>query len=121
VNVVLPSVTPLPKAIVKRPVSITVICVVLTAAILLNVATFSLSSIALVGAWFLPYLVLTIILQMVSVAGLWMMKKWGAYTYIGIVTLNQLVLIAAGQWNALNLLVPIIVIFFVVRNISKMT
>jgi hypothetical protein len=53
--------------------------------------------------------------------GLWMMKKWGAFTYTGFAILNQVILLATGLWNILALLLPAIVIFFALKNLSKMT
>jgi hypothetical protein len=53
--------------------------------------------------------------------GLWMMKKWAAYTYTGFVLLNQVVLLVMGVWNVMALLVPAIVIFFALKHVSKMT
>jgi hypothetical protein len=53
--------------------------------------------------------------------GLWMMKKWAAYTYTGFVALNQIVLLAMGVWNVLALLIPAVVIFFALKHVSKMS
>jgi hypothetical protein len=53
--------------------------------------------------------------------GLWMMKKWAAYTYTGLVVINQIVLIVMGVWNILALLIPAVVVFFALKNISKMS
>jgi len=57
----------------------------------------------------------------VCMVGLWMMKKWGAYVYTGFAALNQIVLIAMGVWSILALLIPAIVIFFALKNVSKMS
>ena len=53
--------------------------------------------------------------------GLWMMKKWAAYTYTGLVGINQIVLIAMGVWNIMALAIPAIVIFFALKHSPKMS
>jgi len=50
-----------------------------------------------------------------------MMKKWAAYTYTGFIILDQFLLLAAGRWNILDVLIPAIVIFFALRNLSNMS
>lgn len=52
--------------------------------------------------------------------GLWKMKKWAAYTYIGFVTLNQIVLLEMGVWNIMALVIPIIVIDIALAHVTKM-
>ena len=44
--------------------------------------------------------------------GLWKMKKWAAYTYIGLTAANQIVLLVMGVWSIMALIIPAIVILF---------
>jgi hypothetical protein len=57
----------------------------------------------------------------VCMLGLWMMKKWAVYTYIGLIALNQIFLLAMGLWSAMALLMPAVVIFFALKHVSKMS
>ncbi|MBU3949382.1 MAG: hypothetical protein KJ882_01235 [Proteobacteria bacterium] len=104
----------------KRPASIIIICIIgLIGAIYIVPLIFSPKA-QLVGSWYPPYLGFSIIIGLVCIAGLWMMKKWAAYTYTAFLVLNQIVLLAIGFWSVVALLIPILVIFFVLKDLSKM-
>ena len=75
----------------------------------------------LLGGWYPPYLATSTVVGLVCMIGLWMMKQWAAYTYTGFVVINQVILLAMGVWNVLALLLPAIVAFFALKNVSKMT
>jgi hypothetical protein len=105
----------------KRPTSITVICILGFIGALISVPVVLSPLAQQVGSWYPPYLGLSIVVGFACMIGLWMMKKWAAYTYTGFVALNQVVLLAMGVWNILALVIPAIVIFFALRNVSKMT
>jgi len=53
--------------------------------------------------------------------GLWKMKRWAAWTYTGLVALNQVVFLVMGVWNVLALAVPAVIIFFALRHAPEMT
>lgn len=106
---------------VKRPTSITVICVIGFLGALIAVPLI-LSPIAKqIGPWYPPYLGFASAVGLVCMIGLWMMKKWAAYAYTGFVVLNQIVLITMGAWNVMALILPAIVIFFALKHVSKMS
>ena len=63
-----------------------------------------------VGAWYPPYLAISAVVGLVSMIGLWMMKKWSIITYTTFVVINQVVLITMGVWNVFALIIPGIVI-----------
>ena len=115
--------TPLEEKIEKekRPASITLLCVLgFIGAPLIGFLIFSpLAQQA--GSWFSPYLILSSLVWFGCLVGLWMMRKWAAYTYTGLAVLNQVVLLGIGTWSAATLLVPGIFTFFALKNISKMT
>jgi uncharacterized membrane protein len=48
------------------------------------------------------------------------MKKWAAYTYTGVFALMQILLLVKGVWDVKSL-IPAVVVFFALKNISKMT
>jgi len=105
----------------KRPTSITVICVMGFIGALITVPLIFSPIAQQIGAWYPPYLGFSAVVGLICMVGLWMMKKWAAYTYTGFVALNQVVLLAMGAWNVMALLIPAIVIFFALKNASKMT
>ena len=105
----------------KRPTSITVICIIGFIGVLITVPLIFSSIAQQVGSWYPPYLGFSSVLGLVCMVGLWMMKKWAAYTYTGFCALNQVVLLAMGVWNVLALVIPAVVIFFALKNASKMT
>src|SRR6266545_713255 len=105
----------------KRPISITIICVLGFVGALISFPLVFTPIARQIGAWYPPYLGFSAVVGLACMVGLWMMKKWAAYTYTGFVVLNQFVLFATGLWTIMALLIPAIVIFFALRNVSKMT
>ncbi len=101
----------------KRPTAITVICVIgLVGAALVVPMIFS-SAAKLVGDWYPPYLAFSGAVGLVCMVGLWMMKKWAAYTYTAFVVLNQFVLLAMGVWTIMALVIPAIVVVFALKSL----
>lgn len=105
----------------KRPTSITVICVIGFIGALPSVLLIFSPIAQQVGAWYPPYLGFSVVVGLVCMFGLWMMKKWAAYTYTGFTVFNQVVLLAMGFWNIMTLLMPAVIIFFALKNVSRMT
>ena len=105
----------------KRPVSITVICIIGFIGALITFPMVFSTTAKQVGAWFPPYLLFSALTGLACMTGLWMMKKWAAFTYTGFVVLNQIVSFKMGVWNIMALVLPVIVIFFALKNVSKMT
>jgi len=105
----------------KRPTSITVICVLGFIGAAFSIPLIFSDVARQLGSWYPPFLGLMSALGLACMIGLWKMKKWAAYTYTGMVALNQIVLLATGLWNIFAILLPAIVIFFALRNVSRMT
>ena len=104
-----------------RPASITIICIIGFLGALITVPLIFTVITHQVHTWYPLYLVFSFVVRVVCLVGLWMMKKWAAYTYTGFAILNQFALFPAGRWNILDLLIPAVVIFFALKNLSKMT
>ena len=105
----------------KRPISITVVCGIglFTA---LSTAPLFFTSIPLqIGAWFLPYLVFSTVVSLVCIGGLWMMKKWAAYAYLGFLGLNLTVHFVTEIGSVMSMVGTAIIIFVVWANISRMS
>jgi hypothetical protein len=94
----------------KRPLAITIICIIsfIGAVFIIPVIFSDLAK--QVGSWYPPYLAFSTIVSFACMVGLWQLKKWAAYTYTGLVVLNQIVLQTMGVWNIMSLIIPAIVI-----------
>jgi len=106
----------------KRPISITVICVLM----LIERVPTVLFLIRSVGkqavSWYQLYVVLSAVIVLACLVGLWMMKKWAAYTYTGFAVVNQIVLLVVmGPFTIIAFIIPAIVIFFALKHSTKMT
>ena len=105
----------------RRPTSITVICAIGFIGAIITVPLIFSPIAQQIGAWYPPYLGFSAVVGLICMVGLWMMKKWAAYTYTGFVAVNQIVLLAMGVWSIMALVIPAVVIFFALKNVSKMT
>ena len=104
----------------KRPTAITVICILGFIGAAFTIVLLFTDIAEEVGDWYPPYLTLTSILGFVCMVGLWQMKKWAAYTYTGLVGLNQIVLLAMGVWGFGSIFIPAIVVGIALSNVKKM-
>lgn len=107
----------------KRPISITVICIIMfIVGVIALIWTFSPNTFQINKEYPLYWFSGTsTVIQIVSIAGLWRMKKWAAITYISIQIINQAVFLTFGNWYALQALMPLVVIFFALKHFSRMT
>lgn len=105
----------------KRPTSIAVICVIGFVGALISLPLIFSPLAQQIGSWYPPYMGLASVAGLICMVGLWKMKKWAAYSYTGLVALNQVVLLAMGVWNVIALLIPAVVIYFALKHVSKMS
>ncbi|MDF5709949.1 MAG: hypothetical protein PUP90_20340 [Nostoc sp. S4] len=61
------------------------------------------------------------LISFVSFIGMWMMKKWGVFTYTFVFALVQIVLLSKGLWDGRSIIIPVIIIVNGFNNPSKMT
>ncbi|HTF03596.1 MAG TPA: hypothetical protein VK826_06195 [Bacteroidia bacterium] len=108
----------------ERPVVITVFCVLgfIGAAV---VFPFMLTDLYAkvahkIGEWYTPFLLLSSVVGLICMIGLWMMKKWAVYLYTGMTILGQIVIITWGDWTPLGIIMPGIVIAVGFNHIDKM-
>ena len=73
-----------------------------------------------VGEWYPPFLVVSCVIGLVCLVGLWKMRRWAVYTYALFVAANQIVLWTMGAWKISALLGPTIFIAILFSQISKM-
>lgn len=115
--------------IAKRPTSITVICVLWFIGSFLTVPKILLLINMVnepdlypqpVGTWVLLFVVFMFFCGLACMAGLWVMKKWAAYTLTGLFALGQIILLVNRVWDVKTLILAVVV-FFALKNVSKMT
>lgn len=104
----------------KRPVIITVICVLGFIGSLLNFLMIFSEVAKNNGSWYTPYLIFLGIIGLICMVGLWKMKKWASYVYIGVLILNQFILIAMGTWNVVELVFPAVLVGVILSQVNKM-
>lgn len=106
---------------IQRPTSITVISIIGIIGVIIGIPLVFLDFTANIAAWYPAYLGISCIIGLISMIGLWKMKKWGAYLYSGFVVLNQAILLLTGLWSFMALVLPGIVVLIALFNIKKMT
>jgi hypothetical protein len=104
----------------KRPIAITVICILGFIGAALAIPMIFSSASRSIGAWYPPYLALNTTIGLVCMIGLWKMKKWSIILYTAFAAVNQVVLLAMGVWNVLALPILVIVIAVGFSQFSKM-
>ena len=88
----------LPPAPKKRPIVITIICilgfvsaVLIWGIILIKFDTFT-RAFQKIGNWYFPYIVFSAIVGLLCFANMWHMRKWAVYTYTLLGAINLVVL-----------------------------
>ena len=104
----------------KRPTVITVICVLIFLSAVVIIPDIFSDYIGEFENWVPLYSGLSCIICIVSIVGLWQMKKWGAYTYAGFVGFKQIFFIVMGEWNIMALIVPAVVVGISLTYIKNM-
>ncbi len=94
----------------KRPGIITVICVIGFVGALFTIPFIFSDTAKMISSWYPIYVAFSVIVGLVSMVGLWMMKKWGIITYTSFVGINQVVLIIFSVWNIFAIIIPGIII-----------
>ena len=104
----------------NRPAAITFACTAAFVWASLSIPLIFFSSSKLIGPWYPPYLAFSVVASYISVFGIWSMKRWGVYAYIGFNVINQAVLISMGMWSLFSILIPAIVIGVAYTHLKSM-
>jgi hypothetical protein len=104
----------------KRPVAITVICVLGFIGAAATVPLIFTDAVRSIAPWYPALLGVSAVIGLGCTIGLWMMRKWAVYTYTAFAAINQVILMATGLWNPLALIIPAIVIVVMFIYVSKM-
>ncbi len=74
-----------------------------------------------IGSGLPLYFTLAAVFSLVSIYGLWMLKKWASWLYVGVLVLNQLMLVNMGLWEITAMLIPLFIVIVLFSNQDKMT
>ncbi len=107
--------------IARRPTSITVVCIVITLALIINLITLlnittdpSLN----IPLWYWALTIGQFSLIVAAITGLWFMRKWGAYAYTVNFLINVILLLFA--FNIISLVLPVVLLVFIYRKFNEM-
>ena len=104
----------------KRPVAVTVICIIIWIGAAFTVPLLLSDAARAIGPWYPPLLGVSALIGTVCSIGLWKMRKWGAYAYIALTAIVQVILTMTGLWSPRALLLPAIVIVVMLIYLSRM-
>jgi hypothetical protein len=104
----------------QRPAAITGICVVGLLGLVALVALSAMGGLDNTPGWYPPFLVVSTVIGLTAMVGLFLMRKWGFFLYCGLFALNQVVMLATGYWAVQSAIVPLIVIIIASRHLAKM-
>lgn len=111
----------LPVRLKQPPMVISIICFIA----LINAAQLSYMAFSPVskqmGSLYPTYFALSAIVSLISIAGMWSLKKWAALLYVAVLLSNQLVLVSMGLWEITAVLIPVIIMILLFNNKEKMS
>ena len=94
----------------KRPVIVTVICIIGFIGALFTIPLLFSSVASQIGAWYPPYLGISALVGIISFVGFWLMRLWGLYLYTSMFILNQIVLIVMHVWSPIAIILPLVIL-----------
>lgn len=94
----------------KRPVIITVICIIGFIGALFSFPLVFSSYASAIGPWYPPFLGLASIVGIIAFIGVWRMRLWGLYLYSAMFIVSQIVLIVMHLWSLPAIILPIVVV-----------
>jgi hypothetical protein len=104
----------------KRPVAVTVLCVISAIGVIFTVPLIFTDAARAIGGWYPPCLALGGIIGAACTVGFWIMRKWAAYLYIAMFVVNQIVMLAMGIWSVFALVIPLIVVVIACVYLPRM-
>jgi len=104
----------------KRPVIVTIICIISFIGTLQVIPLVISESAQQIGKWYPPYMGLSAIIGLISIIGIWKMKRWAVYLYTTMVVINQITGVVMDLWNIMTILFPGIAILAAFYHLKKM-
>ena len=99
----------------KRPVIVTVICILLVLGTIIALITVGSESNRRIASWYPAYNASYVLLQAICAFGMWLMKRWGFMGFVCLVAANLAVHFALAQWNLIGIGIPVVICFFLIR------
>ena len=109
----------------KRPLVITIVCVI--AFLALGFSVFMLPSLyrtltMTYGSWYGPVWLASLVLSVASLIGYWRMKKWGVFLYIGTAVTSMMLGLQQGlPFTWVGLAAPLLVSMLGLVYLRRMT
>jgi len=107
----------------ERPLGVTVVCILSVVASVLLLISFAVADASVMERLQLsPILIIIgVVLLSICVVGMWFMKKWAGYLYLGLMALNALSCVFLEPRNFMGFMVAFLLFQAIARNIKKMT
>ena len=107
---------------VERPTSITVICILMAigALVAIPLALAARSTTLALPSWYAPFVLFSAAVGLVSMAGLWQMKKWAVYLYATMFVVAQMALVVGKVCSPIGAIIPIVYIAIMTSKLSEM-
>lgn len=106
---------------IDRPTAITIVCIMGFVGTALSIPMVFSEIAKQIGSWFGPYAGFVTIANLICMVGLWRTRKWGLYSYSILVLLNQIVLIAKGEWNFYVLIIQLTIVLISLYHLQPET
>ncbi len=103
----------------RRPVFVTVICVLLILGGGAALASYNSIYDRSIASWYPPYNAVYVLIQFICVFGLWTMRRWAFVALVGLVTLNIIVHFAIGEGNFVSIAIWLVLFYFLIRHIPS--
>ncbi len=103
----------------KRPVVITVICILYFCFIALIIPALARNTTTIRNLSFLM-VTMYLLITMVCVIGLWKMQKWAVYCFTALTVLAQVFTVSTGTWKLTANIIPTICSVILLFHLKKM-
>jgi len=104
----------------KRPIAITVICIIGFIGAVLTIPMLFSSTVQGIAPWYPPLLAVSAAIGLACMIGLWMMRRWAVYTYTAFAAVTQVIMFSTGLWNPIGLIIPLIIIIVMFIYLPRM-
>ena len=107
----------------RRPIAITIICVIgLIGALITLPLLFSdaVARVARSAPWYPVLLAASAVTGLACMIGLWQMRRWAVYVYTAMFAVTQIVFVVSRLWTPTSLIAPAIVIVIMFIYLPKM-
>jgi len=100
----------------RRPIILSIVCVFGIIGAIANLWRVFFGPPSIFGPWLLVTLAISATITIVSMVGVWMMRRWAVYTYVVLCIVGQIawqIIVGIVIWKAVLLRCLVIALFFV--------